>query len=149
MNAIDALIAAVEAALRDYDRSGDHAKHSATETDCIRCQLVAALPPPSRERVERSKRLSRATGITIDVIGHDPRPAQASGERQAGRWAAQARSAARDKMGDGWSLIGDAFREALICRELVVIFAAQDDSGTSAHGGARMWRAADLIVTGH
>ncbi len=45
------LVDAVVAAVREYDKTKDHLRHSASETDCIRCKLVASLPPYAQSRV--------------------------------------------------------------------------------------------------
>jgi len=42
------LCAVVMKAIKDYDETGDHTKHDASETDCVRCKLNAALPPFAR-----------------------------------------------------------------------------------------------------
>lgn len=70
---IDKLLDSVEAAIREYDRSNDHLKHGAN-SDCIRCALVEALPPGGRDRVARSKTLSRAIGAPVDVVREAPAP---------------------------------------------------------------------------
>lgn len=77
MSAIYKLMDAVEEAIREYDRSKDHLKHG-PNSDCIRCALVEALPPPARARIERSKTLSRAIGAPVDRVhqeGQASRPA--------------------------------------------------------------------------
>lgn len=63
----DVFIDALEAAVRDYDRTKDHLGHG-SNSDCIRCAIVSKLPLDARERIERSHRLSKATGKPVDVV---------------------------------------------------------------------------------
>ena len=48
---VDDLVREVRGAIRRYDATGDHARHTAGETDCIRCALVAVLPKTFKRTV--------------------------------------------------------------------------------------------------
>ena len=50
---IYALVSEVVASVRTYDRTTDHLRHGPGD-DCIRCALVAALPPYAQALVRAS-----------------------------------------------------------------------------------------------
>lgn len=59
----------------------------------------------------------------------------------ANRWAVLAFDNARKRAGTGWTLLGVELREALVCRELVAIFAGQEVAN-----GDNMRAASELVV---
>ena len=52
---LDTLVNNVLGSVVIYDRSGDHTRHrGGAQDDCIRCRLVAALPPWAQRELEKS-----------------------------------------------------------------------------------------------
>lgn len=61
---------------------------------------------------------------------------------QAKKWVAMARKSARGRAGDGWDLLGDDLRHALVCERLVAILAGQEIAN-----GETMRAACEIVVT--
>jgi hypothetical protein len=66
-SAFDKLIDAVADAVREYDRSNDHLRHE-PGADCIRCQLLQALPGYARGLEGKLDAFRWVVAITVDPI---------------------------------------------------------------------------------
>jgi len=111
---IDTLIQDVTEAIEKYDASGDHSSH-APGADCIVCHVLAALP-----------------NYAITAYVNRKRTAEPAPQTDAFRGAAAARARecvkrARDKWGNGWTLLSSEQREGAVALQVLALLLGQDE----------------------